>query len=353
MKRSLRRRNGRFLGWAALAAAVLAVAGVIIAFPGAGRLAWAAEAGPAAATPAPAAPAKTAAPRPERVVPGDLELLCDVEYGKVGDRALKLDILRPKEPQTQPMPVIVYVHGGAWKAGSKEGAPGTCIALARKGYLVVSVGYRLSQEAIWPAQIEDCKCAVRFLRAHAKEYNIDPGHVGAWGHSAGGHLVAMLGTAGDIKELEGKGGWEKESSRVQAVLDCFGPTDFAAFEKELPPEKDWRTDALTQLLGVPAKENRDKAAQASPMTFVTKDDPPFLIMHGDKDPIVPLSQSELMVEALKKVGVEATLHVVKGAGHGFGGREIDEMTAAFFDKHLKPAATAVAGPVTTPKAEGN
>ena len=314
----------RRFGWTAVAAA-LALPAFLIALDCAAAAESAAPAAPKAAEKAPRA----------RVVPEGLEFLPDVVYGKGGGKDLKLDILRPKQAPAGPMPVVVYIHGGAWKAGSKSGMPPLCNRLAQQGYFCASVEYRFSQEAVFPAQIEDCKCAIRFLRAHAKEYKINPDRIGVWGHSAGGHLVALLGTAGDAKDLEGTGGWQDQSSRVQCVIDCFGPTDFTVVPKGLEGVKEQMSSPVTQLIGGPIPENMEKAAKASPITYVTKDDPPILIMHGDQDPTVPLDQSQRFYEALKKAGVDATLHVVKGAGHGFRGQEIDDVTAAFFDKHLK------------------
>jgi acetyl esterase/lipase len=270
-----------------------------------------------------------------RAVPEGVEFIQDVEYGKGGEKTLKLDILRPKQPPAEPMPVVVYIHGGAWKGGNKAGMPGLCNRLAQQGYFCASVEYRFSQEAVFPAQIEDTKCAIRFLRAHAKQYSINPDRIGVWGHSAGGHLVALLGTAGDAKDLEGKGGWEDQSSRVQCVVDCFGPTDFTVIPKGMENVKEQMTGPVAQLLGGPVPENADKAAQASPLKYVSKDDPPFLIMHGDQDPVVPIDQSERFCEALKKAGVDATLYIVKGAGHGFRDPQVEEATQAFFDKHLR------------------
>ena len=316
----------RRFGWMVLAAAVLTLP-VLLVTP---RLA-AAE----TAAPAPGKAAEKA--QRARVVPEDLEYIRDVVYGKGGDKELKLDILRPKQPPAEPMPVVVYIHGGAWRGGSKAGMPPLCNRLAQQGYFCASVEYRFSQEAVFPAQIEDCKCAIRFLRAHAKEYKINPDRIGVWGHSAGGHLVALLCTAGDAKDLEGMGGWQDQSSRVQCVIDCFGPTDFTVIPKGLEGVKEQMSSPVTQLVGGPIPENLEKAAKASPITYVSKDDPPILIMHGDADPIVPLDQSQRFYDALKKAGVDATLHVVKGAGHGFGGPEIEAVTAAFFDKHLKGA----------------
>ena len=214
-----------------------------------GAWSYATNAGEAAPA-APKAAAKTPGPR---VVPDNLEFLKDVVYGKVGDRELKLDILRPKQPPAEPMPVVVYIHGGGWAAGNKASMPGLCNRLADQGYFCVSVGYRFSQEAVFPAQIEDTKCAIRFLRAHAKEYKINPDRIGVWGHSAGGHLVALLGTAGDAKDLEGTGGWQDQSSRVQCVIDCFGPTDFSVIPKGLEGVKEQMSSPIAKLLGVPGE----------------------------------------------------------------------------------------------------
>lgn len=212
--------------------------------------------------------------------------------------------------------------------------------LAAHGYFVASVEYRLSQEAKFPAQIEDCKCAIRYLRAHAKKYNIDPDRIGCWGSSAGGHLVALLGTSGGVKELEGKGGWQDQSSRVQAVCDWFGPTDFP----KMGGSHNDINSPECQLIGGSYTEKADVVRAANPITYVTRDDPPFLIMHGENDNTVPIGQSELLDEALKKAGVEVTFVRVKNAGHGFGGagtepsrEEIQKQIIAFFDKHLKKA----------------
>jgi acetyl esterase/lipase len=265
------------------------------------------------AAPAPAQPARPAQQRP---IPADLEVVRDVVFGKGGERNLKLDIVRPKATATAPMPVVVFVHGGGWEAGIKDSAVPMLFPLAHKGFFCVTVEYRLVPEAPWPAQIEDCKCAVRFLRAKAAEYNIDPQRIGAWGASAGGHLVAMLGTAGGAKEMEGKGGWADQSSRVQAVCDWFGPGPDLA----------------------------ERARKASPITYISSDTPPFLIMHGDQDTLVPIKQSEILRDALEKAKVEVKLEVVKGAGHGFSGvsgTDLAKPVVDFFDSHLaaKPPAT--------------
>jgi acetyl esterase/lipase len=240
----------------------------------------------------------------------------------------KLDLYLPKSDS--PTPLVIWIHGGGWEGGSKDGG-NPLLPLVGKGYAVASTNYRLSKHAVFPAQIHDVKAAVRFLRAGAKKYNLDPDHFGAAGASAGGHLVALLGTSAGAKDLEGDGPNREVSSAVQAVCDIFGPTDLL---KLSPPGK---TNAVTRLLGGDTGDKKDLAAQANPITYVDAKDPPFLILHSDKDPLVPVSQSELLRDALKKAGVEVELVVVPGAGHGPGvfTKENNEKMAAFFEKHLK------------------
>jgi acetyl esterase/lipase len=204
---------------------------------------------------------------------------------------------------------------------------------------VASIDYRLTDVAPFPAQIHDCKAAIRFLRAHAKEYSIDPSRVGVWGASAGGHLVALLGTSGGVKKLDGDFCNTKQSSRVQAVCDFFGPTDLTAWNSKLP---DKLQQALDAFLGGPAKDKAGVARAASPTTYINRGDAPTLIVHGDEDPLVPISQSELFYQDLKKAGVDATYVRVKGAGHGFpasgaepGRDEIMSTVRQFFDRWLK------------------
>jgi acetyl esterase/lipase len=270
-------------------------------------------------------------PQRTQPLPPGVEALRDIEYVPAGHERQKLDLYLPKDGNKRPL--IIWVHGGAWRAGSKENCP--ALPLLRDGYAVASINYRLSQHAIFPAQIEDCKAAVRWLRANAGKYRLDPDRFGAWGASAGGHLVALLGTSGDVKEFD-VGENLGVSGRVQAVCDWFGPTDMVQMSKFPGPMKHDAPESPESLLvGGPIQENLAKAAKANPITYVSKDDPPFLIMHGDKDPLVPLNQSELLEAALKKAEVEVQLHVVPGAGHGFGGAENQGLVSKFFAKHLK------------------
>jgi len=279
--------------------------------------------------------------RPTPSLPAGVKLLANIAYAPNGHERQKLDLYLPetRPADGKPLPVILWVHGGAWLGGSKEGSP--AVRYVTRGYAVASVGYRLSQHAPFPAQIEDCRAAVRWLRAHAKEHGLDPDRFGAWGASAGGHLVALLGTAADVKAWD-VGENSGESSRVQCVVDWFGPSDFLTIGRQSLPESKLNHDAPdspeAKLIGGAVQQNKEKAAKASPVTYVTKDDAPFLIVHGTKDDTVPFGQSEELAKALKDAGVEATLVPVEGAGHGGGGfnsREVREKMEGFFDSHLK------------------
>jgi acetyl esterase/lipase len=265
-------------------------------------------------------------------LPLGVQWLPDLEYVPGGHQRQKLDLYLP-EKVTRPLPVIVWVHGGGWYEGDKDWR--RAVPLVPKGYAVANINYRLSQDAIFPAQIEDCKAAIRWLRSNAAKYNLDPDHIGAWGPSAGGHLVALLGTTGNVKELEGTGGNLDQSSRVQCVVDWFGPTDLAT----MGGQYDEPDSSVARLTGGPVQKNKEKAARASPVTYVTKDAAPFLIMHGDKDDVVPLGQSVKLADALRRAGVEVKFQVYKGAGHGgrvFTSPESWRIIEDFFAKYLRP-----------------
>lgn len=270
--------------------------------------------------------------------PEGVKTIRDLAYVSGGDARQKLDLYLPKSDG--PLPLVIWVHGGGWRQGTKGGNL-PALRLTRLGYAVASIDYRLSGDAKFPAQIEDCKAAVRWLRAHAKKYNLDPDRFGAWGSSAGGHLVAFLGTSGSVKEFE-VGENLKVSSGVQAVCDWFGPTDLLQMDAHAPANSVWKHDAPDSpeglLIGGPIQENQDKAARANPIIYITPDDPPFLIMHGDQDPAVPIHQSELLSTALQKAGVPVKFQTIKGAGHGGRGfmqPDVSAMVDAFFDARLK------------------
>lgn len=220
--------------------------------------------------------------------------------------------------------------------------------LARHGYAVASVNYRLSQQAAFPAQVHDCKAAVRWLRAHAGKYGLDPGRVGAIGSSAGGLLVGLLGTTAGNRPLEGDLGNAHESSHVNAVADLWGPSDLATLEEDAKTDPNVRPKIAhnvagspeAQLLGRPVAELPEMARLASPIRHVTARTCPFLLLHGDHDPLVPAKQSYRFFEALQLAGVSSRLYIGAGFGHGIRNPETEAMITAFFDEHLPHAKHA-------------
>jgi len=197
-------------------------------------------------------------PAPPRL-PEGVKVLRDLLYVAGGHERNRLDLYLPEKAEGR-LPLVVWIHGGGWQGGNKENCP--AVPFATRGYAVASINYRLSQHAVFPAQIEDCKAAIRWLRANAAKYHFDADHIGVWGESAGGHLVALLGTTGGVKDLEGSGGNLDQSSRVQCVVDWFGPTDFVGwdpnFNKAVYP-------MIAHLLGGLVQENKEKARKASPL----------------------------------------------------------------------------------------
>ncbi|MBI1371965.1 MAG: alpha/beta hydrolase fold domain-containing protein [Phycisphaera sp.] len=260
----------------------------------------------------------------------------DLLVAKVNDVELRLDLYMPKD--TPNPPLVVFIHGGGWHANSYK----KCLTpwLTESGFAVASIGYRLTDKATFPAQIHDVKGAVRWLRAHAKEYGYDVTRVGVAGTSAGGHLATLLGVTAGNKELEGDiGGNLDQSSRVDAIVDYYGPMDFVLRSQTQPSKTESPKGPVYGLLGGPASKNLELARLASPAFHVTKDDPPLLIIHGDKDTTVLHDQSQRILDVYKEVGLDASLEIVPGAGHG--GKECfdaayREKVAAFLNKHLRP-----------------
>lgn len=282
-------------------------------------------------------------PRP---VPAGVVAHRNLPYVPNGHERQKLDLYIPEQADG-PVPIIVWIHGGGWAAGDKNNCPPLSNGYTQRGYAAASLDYRLSGDAIFPAQIEDCKAAIRWLRAHAKKYNLDPTRIGVWGSSAGGHLVALLGTTSETREFD-VGVNLEQSSAVQAVSDFYGPTDILQMDAHALPGARLKHDPAnspeSRLIGGAIQENKDKAGRVNPINYLTKNAAPFLIVHGDKDPLVPHHQSELLFAALKKAGVPVRFHTIKGAEHGrgFSGKEISEMVAAFFDHRLLGKKTAAA-----------
>ncbi|MGL6225574.1 MAG: alpha/beta hydrolase fold domain-containing protein [Thermoguttaceae bacterium] len=280
----------------------------------------------------------------------------NIPYVEKGGERQQLDIFVPRlnkrsevqetQDDLQPSktgsacPLIVYIHGGGWAGGSKEAIGDRISWLIREGYAVAAINYRLTQTNIFPAQIEDCKAAIRWLRAHAGEYGFDTKQVGVFGDSAGGHLAALVAVTGDVREFD-VGEHLDQSSAVQACCDIFGPTDFTVFLQHDGFTEEFRkavTDLLTGLLGGKLEDKMELARKAGPITYVKKEVPPMLILHGDNDPIVPYQQSILFEEALKKADADVELIIFKGAGHGgpdFSSPETKKKMTDFFAKHLK------------------
>jgi len=293
----------------------------------------------------------SAAQQPQPKVPDGTKVHRNLEYVSAGHERQKLDLYVPAKADA-PLPIIVWIHGGAWMAGNKDGGV-SALPFVGKGYAVASINYRLSQHAAYPAQIEDCKAAIRWLRANAISYNLNSERIGDWGASAGGHLVALLGTSGGVADLEGKGGNADQTSRVQAVVDFFGPTDFLQMDSHALPGARLKHDPAnspeSRLIGGAIQDNVEKVGRANPIKYVTKDLPPFLIVHGEQDPLVPCHQSELLYEALKRTRSDVTFYKIAGAGHGspeFNTGMMQAAVQAFFDQHLKPRSDGSAK--TTP-----
>lgn len=272
---------------------------------------------------APATPARSASPTPHTVA--------DITYATVNGKGLSLDLDLPPGPG--PFPVIVWIHGGAWAEGDKAGGPAAFYP--QFGYAVARVNYRLSGDAAFPAQLFDVKAAVRWVRANAAKYALDPDHIAAWGASAGAHLAALLGTTGGVAGLEGDtAGNLDRSSGVNAVVDWSGPTDFLRMDEQMvcnPPRRekaDSPRSGESLLVGCQISSCPDKAKRANPIVYVSKDDAAFLIMHGTHDCTVPHGQSQLLYDALKSAGVDATLKLLPNADHNSADFFSPDATAA-------------------------
>lgn len=271
----------------------------------------------------------------------DLVIEKDIVYGKGGDVELKLDLSMPKDGDG-PFPALVLIHGGGWMGGTRQSFQPLAEQAARRGYVAVTVTYRLTQpdpetkagKHQFPKQLHDCKCAVRWLRASAKKYHVDPDRIGVMGGSAGGHLSLLVGMVDEKAKLEGDGGHDDQSSRVQAVVNLFGPTDLTKAYDDVPQVR----DLLIAFLGGTPAEQPDNYQAASPVTYVSEDDPPILTLHGDQDRIVLVSQATLLDEAMKAANADHEILILKDQGHGFSGEALTKAQEAmwsFLDRHVK------------------
>jgi acetyl esterase/lipase len=271
--------------------------------------------------------------------------IADVSYANDTLISHKLDLYIP-DGATAPLPVIVWVHGGGWSIGSKELlATDYQLRYPRNGYALVSINYRLSGQAIFPAQIHDSKAAIRWIRANAAQYNLDPTRIGVWGSSAGGHLVALLGTSNDVIDLEGTVGSNLQySSRVQAVVDWFGPTDFLQMDTQAIAQgcsastHDAPNSPESNLVGCPIQSCPTLVQRANPLTYFTTDDPPFFIQHGGADCTVPNGQSRILQTLMQNAGHDSSFAIIPGAGHGgtpFSAESNMVLLDAFFNAKLR------------------
>ncbi|MDF1859930.1 MAG: alpha/beta hydrolase fold domain-containing protein [Verrucomicrobiales bacterium] len=274
-------------------------------------------------------------------LPDSVEKLADLDYAGTKNPRQALDLFLPKERSAEaaPLPLVVFIHGGGWRNGDKSSGWTRLRELVESGdYAAASIGYRLSGEAQWPAQIHDCKAAVRWLRAHASGYGYDPEKIAVWGSSAGGHLVAMLGVSSGVGELEGSIGTHGEvSSGVTCVVNFFGPSELLTMNDHPSTiDHDATTSPESLLIGGAIQENPDKAKKASPIHWVSPDDKPSLIVHGTEDQLVPYPQSVEFEKKLEGAGVPTVLLTVEGGGHGKGfGPAVTEAVKVFLDHHLR------------------
>ncbi|MBZ5586394.1 MAG: alpha/beta hydrolase [Acidobacteriia bacterium] len=270
------------------------------------------------------------------------EALRTLEYARPQSGALLLDLYLP--PSGGPFPLIVWIHGGAFRAGNKGGIwYKPILNQTRRGYAVASIDYRLSGTAQFPALVQDAKAAIRWLRASAAQFHLNTDRIVVAGESAGGYQAAMLGTTGGVTELEGALGSPKDSSRVQGVIDFFGPTDFLAMDDgasscKTPMVHRTADSPESLLLGCNLDACPEKVKAANPITYVSRDDPPFLILHGTADCLVPHSQSQRLYDALRAAGDKADLHLLPGVGHAdqrFMTSETEKWVSDFVDSVLR------------------
>lgn len=269
----------------------------------------------------------------ELVIPDNVIFERGVEYANPDGRHLQLNLARPKEA-TGPLPVVLCIHGGGFRAGHRDGNNALCLKLAQRGFVAATVSYRLAPQYQFPAAVYDVKSAVRWLRANAMKYQIDPARIGVTGDSAGGHLAQFLGVTAGVKEFEGDGGNADQSSRVTCVVNRYGPSDFTkSYAKSVDAE-----EVLPLFLGGGLQTALQRHIESSPLNWVTPDAAPTLILHGTEDKFVAYEQGVWLRDRLQACGVEVELVTFEGAGHGFKGADAEKaerMTFAFFEKHLK------------------
>jgi acetyl esterase/lipase len=266
-------------------------------------------------------------------VPPDVVFEKGIEYANSDGQHLQLNLARPAKGDG-PFPTVLCIHGGGFRAGKRESHDALCLRLAQHGYVALTVTYRLAPKYRFPAAVHDVKAAIRWIRANAAKYHVDPERIGVTGGSAGGHLAQFLGVTAGVKEFEGTGGNPEQSSAVACVVNYYGPSDFTkSYGKSVDA-----AEVLPLFLGGDLKTARREHIRASPLYWVTPDAAPTLCVHGTEDKYVAHEQAVWLVDRLKAAGVEAELLTLEGAGHGFRGKEAEaaeRAMLAFFARHLK------------------
>ena len=279
--------------------------------------------------------------------PAGVRIYSNLAYVDQGTPRQKLDLYLPFPISAKPVPLIVYLHGGGWQKGSKADGRAFAFRMVAQGFAVACIGYRLSSDALFPAQLEDCKAAVRWLRDNASRYRLDPSHFGAMGVSAGGYLAALLGATGTT-HLFDSGEHLGQSSSVVAVCDFFGPIDLLRLFETSDELQTPQAREVAKLLGGDPRALKEQARAANPVTYLEGDVPPFLIFHGTNDTVVPPEQSRLLFDALTKRRIPAHLHLIHEAGHtgpAFVAPDINAMVNDFFTDALKPTPQSKGVPV--------
>lgn len=262
----------------------------------------------------------------------DITVDDNVEYANPDNQHLQMNIARPKGDG--PFPAVLCIHGGGFRAGTRDGYDELIRKLAERGYVGATITYRLAPKYPFPAAVFDVKAGVRWLRANAAKYRIDPERIGVTGGSAGGHLAQFLGVTGGVAMFEGNEGNAGQSSRVACVVNCYGPSDLT---KSYGRSVD-AAEVLPLFLGGNLEKARHNHILASPLYWVTPESAPTLCIHGTADNYVNYEQAVWLIDKLLNAGVEAELVTIQGAGHGFSGRDADTADAAlfaYFDRHLK------------------
>ncbi|HVJ67436.1 MAG TPA: alpha/beta hydrolase [Caulifigura sp.] len=280
-------------------------------------------------------------------LPAGFKTVNDIAYTDKNNPRQKLNLYVPEAKPAEPLPIIVYIHGGGWEGGSKDAADVLSPFLTDGRFAAASVGYRLTNEAHWPEQLFDCKAAIRWIGRHADEYGIDRNRIALFGISAGGHLVSLLGTTVGDDALEGPLGAKADVPvRLRCVANFCGPANFLTFETQGSIFSGERPGPVMKLFNGKVSENQDAAKAASPEMHVSCDDPPFLHIHGTKDQLVPYAQAIDFDKALDAAGVSSTLLTGEGGNHVFLSKPLLDTMNQFFDRHLLGKDVAIEqGPI--------